>query len=136
MKRTGNYAARPVQLINVICRSLLESVQTITDILSKEACDQIVVSFVLDRFVCCDVGASDFDTTFVAIIRSLQRGTECKFGAATDSLARCELVNVFEGLRKFDHHNERDVKVVILNEDELAVKNEELKRKKNHKHYW
>ena len=130
VKRTGNNAARPVQLINVI---LPNPTGICTDIWSTEACDQIVVPFVLDRFVCW----CDFDATFVAMICSLQRSTECKFGAARDSLARCELVNVFEGLREFDHHSESDAKVVILNfEDELAVENEELKRKKNHKDNW
>ena len=57
-----------------------------------------------------------------------------KLGAARDSLARFEFVNVFERLRKFDHHSESDFKLVILNNvNERAVKNEDQKREKHNK---
>ena len=42
VKRTDNNAKGPVQLSDVICRFLEESVQAGTDIWSKETCDQIV----------------------------------------------------------------------------------------------
>ena len=111
-----------------------ESVLAGTDMWSKETCDKIVVAFVLNHFVGCDAGASDLDSTTVSIIRYLQRGSKRKLGAARHSLARCELVTVSARLRKFDQHSERDLRLVIPNfEDELAAKNEELKRMKNNK---
>ena len=102
------------------------------DIWSTETCDQIVVPFVLNHFVGCDLGASDLDSTFLSILRSLQRSAKRKLGAARDSLARCELVNVFERLRELDPRSESVLKLVILNfEDELAVKNEAFKQTKH-----
>ena len=80
-----------------------------------------MVLFVLSDYVGCELGA-----------RSLHRCTERKLGAARDSFARCEVVNVFERLRKLDQHSEGDLKLVILNfEDELAVKHEDFKRVKH-----
>ena len=133
VKRTDNNAEGPVQLRNVICPFLQESGQKGKDIWSKYSCDQIVVPFVLNHCVDGDLGASDLDSTCVSMICSLQRSTKRKLGAAKDSLARCEPVNVFERERKSDQHSESDLKLMILNfEEEFAVKNE-LKRMKHKK---
>ena len=119
VKRTDDDAEGPMQLRKLICRFPEESVQASTDIWPKGTYDQIVVPFVLNRFVGCD--------SFVAIMRSLQKGAKRKSGA----------VNVFERHQKFDDHSESDLKLVILNyQDELAQKNEELKRVRNNRDYW